>query len=217
MLFPNAPKIQPPLTPTYSLDIFEILKTTLTFFDQELIAYTRTKASKVARTVHVDGGLNSLVPRESVYDTEMMRILANWLPQNGYRVIGQHHVGKKYCDITIKDKLKGLTVAIELVVTESPKIVQEHIDKTCTYMDGLNLNLEDDVAKEGWVVHFTREDNYLNRPLWPTDDLLQKGLNMAHIWHNRDFTDVQLSAKYKNFEGKITTISKEPIILPQQK
>ncbi|KAF9179267.1 hypothetical protein BGZ49_005174, partial [Haplosporangium sp. Z 27] len=119
-------------------------------------------------------------------------------------IVGQHHLDTLYCDITIK-QMNCATIVVELVATETAKAVQAHIDKTITYM-----NLAE--AKEGWVVHFTMEDNYLEHPLWQTNEVLQDGLNVIHIWHNKEFTDVRLSARWKTPGGQTFAIENEQII-----
>ncbi|KAF9164465.1 hypothetical protein BGX20_000936, partial [Mortierella sp. AD010] len=146
--------------------------------------------------IRVDCRPGRRVPRESVYDSELLRILANWLSsQNGYDVIGQYHIGSEYCDIVIQRG--GDTVALELVVTETTQVVQAHIAKTVNYKKLLGAN-------EGWVIHFTREDNYLkDHPVWPAQEMLDNDIFIIHIWHNHDFTQVRLSAWGKDSHGNV--------------
>ena len=51
-------------------------------------------------------------------------------------------------------------------------------------------------ATEAWVIHFTREDNYLDHPRWQSDQLLWENINVVHIWHNLDFTEVKVMTKW---------------------
>ena len=42
--------------------------------------------------VHVDGALGVQVSRESVYDTELYRILLSWLTKYSYEITSQWHI-----------------------------------------------------------------------------------------------------------------------------
>ena len=68
--------------------------------------------------IHGSSGIH--VPRESVYDTELMRILYNWLKTCGWSVIGQRHTqtanGKhRYSDIVLEKD--GIRIVLELLAT----------------------------------------------------------------------------------------------------
>src|SRR6266496_6003273 len=62
-----------------SLDIINILKAGIQFFDQCVVSRAFYQSFKTARDIYVNGKKNRRVPRESVYDTEMNRILINWI------------------------------------------------------------------------------------------------------------------------------------------
>ncbi|KAG0298131.1 hypothetical protein BGZ98_000321, partial [Dissophora globulifera] len=89
------------------------------------------------------------------------------------------------------------------LVTETAKSVRGHIDKTINYKNLIPG------ASEGWVIHLTREDDYLQHPLWPTNSDLDAGISMIHIWRNKDFTDVRLSAKWKDPDGQTMTVENQ--------
>ncbi|KAG0000632.1 hypothetical protein BGZ79_005647 [Entomortierella chlamydospora] len=205
--FPDAPKIKPPTRSDHSLDILNVIKSALPLFDKDLIERAHRVSHKTATSpIRVDRIPGRRVPRESVYDSEMTRILMNWLSsQNGYQVIGQYNIGGLFCDIMIRIGELPYPVAIELVVTETSQVIQEHIDKTVNYK---NLTK----ANEGWVIHFTREDNYLKNPLWQNSEMLDKGIYMIHVWHNADFTEVRLSARWKDSCGDVINVDDERII-----
>ncbi|KAF9097946.1 hypothetical protein BGX27_000884 [Mortierella sp. AM989] len=204
--FPNAPKTRPLMRSDDSLDILGTIKSALLFFDKDLIERARRVSYKTASSpIRVGRHTGQRVPRESVYDSELLRILANWLTSlDGYQVIGQYHIGGVYCDIVIRQG--GDTVALELVVTEIPQVIQAHIDKIVNYKELVR-------AKEGWVIHFTKEDNYLkNRPVWPAQEMLDNDISIIHIWHNHDFTQVRLSAWGKDSHGNVVQACDEHII-----
>jgi hypothetical protein len=67
---------------------------------------------------------------------------------------------------------------LEVLATSDPSFVQSRIEKTAERMDLLS-------PSEGWIVHFTREDNY--RPLWEFDSP-NKGVNVVHFSHDSELT-----------------------------
>jgi hypothetical protein len=204
--YSNAPRT--PLPRHYKrgpLDILGTLKEALKFFDKDLIRLAADYSYKQSK-VHVGGHRNTSVPRESVYDTELMRILTNWLRPESFAVAGQYHRKNshgedKYSDIVIK-KPEELKVVLVLVATGDSGFVRDHVDKTAEYKELL-------LADEAWVVHFTCEDNYL--PYWQSDDLLNEGINLVHFWHDVDFTTVQMSARWKDVHGNIQQIDDQPL------
>jgi len=137
-LFPNAPKSPPPLDrfgPT--LDFLKTLVESLKCFDKELIRLAAFRSYKSSKAAKVDGSPYAQVPRESVYDTELMRVLSNWLQRHhGWTVTGQWHLknpfGKhKYTDIVLQ---KTETILLELLATGDDAFLNSHIDKTPEYM-----------------------------------------------------------------------------------
>ena len=194
-LFPNAPKSPLPLDESGQLDFLKTLVESLKCFDKELIRLAASHSYKSSKAAIVDGTPYAQVPRESVYDTELMRILSNWLQRHhGWTITGQWHLkepfGKhKYTDIVLK---KMETILLELLATGDEAFLNSYIDKTPEYMHLLK-------AQKAWVIHFTRGDDYV--PVWQSDDMLNQGVNLVHIWHNAEFTTVQMIAKWKDCTG----------------
>ncbi|KAF9896603.1 hypothetical protein BX616_007128 [Lobosporangium transversale] len=206
--YPHAPSESPPKESQGELlDILETMKIALRFFDKNLIMQAGSRSYKGSgKTVKVMGNCNVSVPRESVYDTELMRVLTNWLNKaEEYEIIGQWHLREledhKYSDIVIK-KAGEPTVVIELLATGSQTSIKDHISKTPTYRRLLS-------AEEAWVVHFTREDDYFEHPHWQTDAELDQGVNLVHFWHDRDFNTVRMSARWKDRSGNTQRIDNE--------
>jgi hypothetical protein len=159
------------------------------------------------------------VPRESVYDAEMYRVLVGWLYHHyNIDITGQWHLEHSgddgfpqhlYCDLSLSFPNTDKPVAIlELLATASNPTLLRHFDQIFRYDNQLN-------SGNMWIVHFSREDNILSAPLWPSSSLLRKGLNMIHIWHNDIFSLVYMSAKYIDVSGEIITIDNFPIINSQ--
>ena len=104
--YPNAPSTPIPKRPEgRPMDTLKVLKESLKCFDKNLIREASDRSYKKL-DVKVGGLRNIRVPRESVYDTELMRILLNWLKLEDYSVGGQCHLlskqGHRYDDIVIK-------------------------------------------------------------------------------------------------------------------
>ena len=197
--FPHSPSSVPPLEDGgKGLDVLAILIQSLKFFDKALIRLAASRSYKTSQ-VKMSSVPDGRVPRESVYDTELMRILSNWL-RNRYdwTVIGQWHLRThvekhKYSDIVIK-KTDEPTIVLELLATGDASFVRSHIQKTPEYMALLSGN-------EAWVVHFTCEHDY--RPIWQTDEELLGGINVVHFAHDLDFTNVVMSTHWKDRAGNI--------------
>ena len=197
--FPHSPSSVPPLEDGgKGLDVLAILIESLKFFDKALIRLAASRSYKTSQ-VKMSSVPDGRVPRESVYDTELMRILSNWL-RNRYdwTVIGQWHLRThvekhKYSDIVIK-KTDEPTIVLELLATGDASFVRSHIQKTPEYMALLSGN-------EAWVVHFTCEHDY--RPIWQTDEELLGGINVVHFAHDLDFTNVVMSTHWKDRAGNI--------------
>jgi hypothetical protein len=215
--YPNAPRTPVPKLKGGCLDVLGILKESLNSFDKDLIQVAAERSYKRSKVL-VDGYRNTEVPRESVYDTELMRILKNWLGRQKYAVTGQwhlknddgdvltssrRHVRDKYCDIVIS-RHGGPTLILELIATGDPKFVEDHIDKTPEYKELLS-------AEEAWLIHFTREDNYLEHPCWQSDDQVNEAINMVHFWHNAEFTTVRMSARWKDVDGNVQQIDDQSL------
>jgi hypothetical protein len=194
--FSNAPSTPPPLASDGWLNVLELLTQSLKFFDKDLIRLAAVRSYKQSKVTV--GGLRVVrVPRESVYDTELMRILTNWIgKQEAYAINGQWHLQTdqnkhKYCDIVIS-KPTTPTVVLELLATGDVSFVRAHIEKTPYYKDLLS-------ADEAWVVHFTCEDDYLDHPTWQSDEQLQReGINVVHFWHDQGFSTASMSARWKD-------------------
>jgi hypothetical protein len=209
--FPNAPSTNPPMTRDGRLCILEVLAQSLKFFDKELICLAAARSYKQSK-VNVGGFCAVPVPRESVYNTELMRILTNWLSkQEAYAINGQWHLRidqnkNKYCDIIIS-KSNTPTVVLKLLVTEDVSFIRAHLEKTPYYKDLLS-------ADEAWVVHFTCEDSYLDHPTWQSNEQLQReGINVVHFWHDQVFSTVSMSARWKDADGNIQQVNNQLLAL----
>ena len=85
--------LPPPDASGQTLDFLKTMAESLKYFDKEHIHLAAFRSSNSSKAVEVDGSLYAQIPRESVYDTELMRILSNWLQsRHGWTVTGQWHL-----------------------------------------------------------------------------------------------------------------------------
>ena len=189
-----------------ALNILDVLIESLKFIDKDLIRLAVSRSYKTS-PVNIRGSLDRHVPRESVYDTELMRILSNWLQgEHGWTVTGQWYLKNKlnqdrYPDIVIK-KLGHPTVVLELLATGDRHFIQSHIEKTPEYMALLS-------ADEAWVVHFTRQEPF--DPVWESPAGLGRGVNIVHFVHDLAFASVLMSARWQDHAGNIMQVVNQPL------
>ncbi|CAG8782380.1 5011_t:CDS:2, partial [Acaulospora morrowiae] len=74
-----CPDVEVPLQANGSVDVLEVVKSTVRTFNPKKIALGSSRSYKSSNHLLVDSKQNVKVPRESTYDAEMYRILANWL------------------------------------------------------------------------------------------------------------------------------------------
>ena len=207
--YPNEPLTSIPLQHQDGpMDVVEALKMAVKVFDKRLFCLNHSYKS--SGNVKVDGCRSKNVPRESVYDNELLRIFTNWLRSTlgGYQVTGQWHSrgvhGHKYSDIVISKDDKP-TVVLEILATASRPSILEHFQRTIDYKD----LLEADMA---WVIHFTRQDDYLDEPYWPSDAQLEKGVGLVHFWHDQKYTALRMIARSKVKDEAVKEVVWEHLI-----
>ncbi|CAG8528853.1 7476_t:CDS:2 [Racocetra fulgida] len=175
-VFLTSPKVDVPYHPsTGTLDIFEVLKQVIRVFDRETIK--SCNSFKLARVL-VSNSYDRKVPRESVYDAELYRIMSNWLGR--FTITGQwhlkyrasEHISNKYVDIVISQP-DHPTIALELLATATKKELKEHYERALLCDKKLP-------ADETWIVHFTCCEDAISEPYWPTESQLQKGLQACY-------------------------------------
>ncbi|RGB29297.1 hypothetical protein C1646_672570 [Rhizophagus diaphanus] len=203
-VFPSRPREEIPFFKnSQDLDTLIALKFAVITFDKDIISLACFRSFKTAK-VWVNGKRNQHVPRESVYDAELCRILRNWLSVANFKVTGQWHLisnGNKkhrYSDIVI-DTPFGEKIVLELLATADTNDLDEHFQRALDYARLLS-------ADETWIVHITCEDNYVERPHWPSNSQLKMNLNVVHFYHNHLFTRINLIAGWwSNRNNKMST------------
>ncbi|KAF0357827.1 P-loop containing nucleoside triphosphate hydrolase protein [Gigaspora margarita] len=199
---PNMDSVDVPPRSDNSIDILKILKLAVCTFDQATIALGSNRAYKKLNHLCVNSEPNAKVPRESVYDSEMYRVLQNWLKIiNNFRVTGQWHleqVGEDgdhhhlYCDLVIsQNDFPNPVAVLELLATASPPKLDKHFVQIFKYAQQFSL-------LEVWVVHFSHEDSIIENPYWPHKQLQERGLNVVHFWHDKEFNNVRISVKSRD-------------------
>ncbi|PKY52660.1 hypothetical protein RhiirA4_425443 [Rhizophagus irregularis] len=169
-----------------------------------LIRDETTKSYKVADDLYVNGIKNIQVPQESVYDTELCRVLVNWIVKvGGIEVDGQWYIVENrdngrnkhlYSNIVITADRQR--IVLELLATATKNDLDEHFESVLKYAELLS-------ADEIWIVHFTCEDGYAARKLhWLLDDKI----NVVHFFHDRRMLNVLMNARYADSDGTIKFI-----------
>jgi len=110
----------------------------------------------------------------------------------GYWTIAHDDRRYRYSDIVIQQP-DHKPIILGLVATGEPGFLRYHIEKTPEYMALAS-------ADEGWVIHFTCEDSLI--PTWQTDAELRGGVNVIHVSHAEDFTNLKLYIRSKNKKGE---------------
>jgi len=205
-----------PLRSDGSIDILEILKTAVRDFDQGIISLGSSHSYKSSNHLYVNSEHYIKVPRESTYDAEMYWVLMNWLRKiHGYEITGQWHLEQVcndgdyhhlYCDLTIKNPdSPHLEALLELLATASISKLNGHFEQVFKYEEQLH-------PREIWIVHFSREDYIVTNPYWPCEKLQEKELNVVHFWHDREFKNVRMSARFQDITGRHYEIIDEIIL-----
>jgi hypothetical protein len=140
------------------------------------------------------------VPRESVYDTELTRILSNWLQQQYGRTVTsqwdlQDHP-KKYKYFTIVLKKEGYpTTVLELFGNRRSKLWQvAHSEDN---------RLHDPSLGERSMGHsFHWRSGPFGNPTW-------SWRNVVHFAPDLDFTNVLMSARWKDCAGNIQQVNNQ--------
>lgn len=191
-VFPSCPRRDLPyLGHSRNLDILNVLKFAIPTFDVNVIKYACDRSFKIAK-VRVNRGMNQPVPRVCVYDSELYRVLWNWLSRFKFQITGQWHLisynGNRnkhsYSDIFIRSPY-GQAIVLELLATATESELNDHYNRVLNYARLLSAN-------ESWIVHFTCEDDYDKQPHWPSDALLKENLFVIHIYHDINFRRVDM-------------------------
>ncbi|CAG8780097.1 23248_t:CDS:2, partial [Gigaspora rosea] len=182
-----------------SVNILEVLKSAVRMFHQKTISLGSIRSYKRSNHLNVDSEQKAKVPRESVYDAELYRTLSNWLVEaHGYEITSQWHLegiqadgelNHNFCDLTISKSDTPEPVAIlELLATSSIPKLKDHFNRVFKYAELLH-------PLEVWAVHFSCKDDVAKKPYWLCRELQERGLNVVHFWHDKDFLNVRMSSK----------------------
>ncbi|CAG8531408.1 9965_t:CDS:2, partial [Funneliformis mosseae] len=142
-VFPSRPREEIPFfKDSQDLDTLIALEFTVKSFDKDIISFARFRSFKTAKVL-VNGKRNQYVPRESVYDAELCRILRNLLSVANFKVTGQWHLisdkKHRYSDIVI-DTPFGEKIVLELFATAVTIELDEHYQRALDYARLLSAN-----------------------------------------------------------------------------
>lgn len=212
-VYKSCPTVATPKNDDDSLDVLNTLRIAIQYFDRSIIYNAFNRSFKTARGVYVNGQKNKVVPRESVYDCELNRVLVNWIVKlNSYEVTGQWHLVEHrddekdkhyYSDIVINAQHKK-KVVLELLATATSKELDKHFVRVLDYARLLSAN-------DIWIVNFTCEDHATEIPYWPSDKKFEK-INIVHFFHDQTFENVRMSARSVSTSGTFDFIEDQQVI-----
>ncbi|GBB85646.1 hypothetical protein RclHR1_12130007 [Rhizophagus clarus] len=157
-----------PLHINGSVDILEVVKSTVCAFNSKTIAFRSSCFYKNLNHLLMDYKQNVKVPRKNTYDAEIYRILANWLAEvHEFKIIGQWHLKQVcdnsgyhhfYCNLMIKKANNPYPeTVIKILASRSALKIKKHFDQVFKYADQL-------CPEEVWIMHFSREDSIVSNP-----------------------------------------------------
>eukprot|EP01128_Nolandella_sp_AFSM9_P007600 TRINITY_DN421_c0_g1_i1.p1 TRINITY_DN421_c0_g1~~TRINITY_DN421_c0_g1_i1.p1 ORF type:complete len:618 (+),score=126.91 TRINITY_DN421_c0_g1_i1:76-1929(+) len=175
-----------PFTPDGALRVLPLLKTVVSHFNKLLLQSSVRESFKICQLAGLNG---EYVPQEAVYQSEMERVLASWLPSSA-SVIPQYHTGgRSRCDLVLIPSPKHRLV-LELVASSTIQDIEEHFSRALAYANVIG-------APHCWVVHFTVKEESENFVYpYPSQD---SGVQVMHIHHNLEFSTVTF--KYVDDDG----------------
>ncbi|RUS16242.1 hypothetical protein BC937DRAFT_91453 [Endogone sp. FLAS-F59071] len=206
-----CPKTAPVKRTNGTYDILQIVMTAVHYFNKDVLRNAVTRAFKAPKYGRVEGKTLQDVPRESVYDSELYRIFMNWLVRDyRMRITGQWHVvtetdpinptskvDHEYFDIVISTRInRQPMIILELMASGVKAEVQKHFAKALKYGSRFD-------NPEIWVINFTCLDNATTLPVWQNDDELNRGLNVAHFWHDLAFKQMRMCARWLEAGKKV--------------
>ncbi|PKB99271.1 hypothetical protein RhiirA5_462251 [Rhizophagus irregularis] len=209
VLYKSLPTISVPRTKDNFLKTLDILREAIRCFDKNIISNAYNRSFKTA-LVPVDSCRNVAVPRESVYDNELNRILTNWIAKEcDFQVTGQWHLidhagndqkdKHYYSDIVIVTPKQ--TVVLELLATPTKNELEEHSKRVLNYAEKLSAN-------EIWIVNFTCEDDALKKPYWPSNS----NINIVHFSHDKTFNNIRMSARSLSTSDTVDFIEDQQVM-----
>ncbi|CAG8662020.1 11408_t:CDS:2, partial [Paraglomus brasilianum] len=81
-------------------------------------------------------------------------------------------------------------VILELLATGTDKELDEHFTQSLEYSK--SFSEAGAAGVEVWVINFTRADDTLSNPHWQSNEQAADGLNVMHIWHDRNFKTIKM-------------------------
>lgn len=181
------------------LNIFEVIKTSLKYFDNDTLTLSISNAYKGTRATGMQRGVN--VPQEGIYHEQLYFILLLWLqkptrnPNQKILVWSEANVPMKNqnqksrrCDLLLEIN-KGKKYILEIMASDSNSEIKKHINDTIFYTNALN-------AQESWVIHFVATENFdKTKLIWPKS---QDNVNLMYIFHDLNWKEAILFTQTNN-------------------
>ncbi|RHZ53303.1 hypothetical protein Glove_443g47 [Diversispora epigaea] len=140
---------------------------------------------------------NSAINILELAEVHSFEITGQWHLEKVCENGGYHHF---YCDFTIKKSDDPSPVAVfELLATSSLLKLDEYFKRVFDYSNQFK-------PSEVWIIHFSQEDDVVKDPYWPCIRLQKRRLNVIHFWHNKNFTNVWMSARLLDTSSRFCEI-----------
>ncbi|RUS14156.1 hypothetical protein BC937DRAFT_94264 [Endogone sp. FLAS-F59071] len=205
LLDTHAPKTAPIKLENGAFNIWNLVATATSYFNKNILRNAVYRSFKLVGSGKVENRTHCEVPRESVYQSELARILILWIVDmyalevtTQWYVVYENAPGSvlqhKYCDIIITspNNCEQPMVLLELLASGTEGELREHFKRTLKYATKFD-------NPEVWVVNYTCLDGATVTPVWQSDAELCQGLNVMHVRHNLDFTEMRIAYRcYKN-------------------
>lgn len=110
-----------PFAPDRALRVQPLLKTMVSHFNK-LLLQSAFESCKICQLPGLQG---YYVPQEAVYQSEMGRVLASWLPSSTAIIPQYHTKGRSRCGLVLVPSPKH-RVVLDLVASSTVQDVEEH-------------------------------------------------------------------------------------------
>jgi hypothetical protein len=184
------------------LDVTEIIKISLRYFDLETLTLSINNAFKGSRAFGMSR--NIPVPQEGVYHEQLYSIFLFWLQKpvinpsqkimvwseanvpNILNEVNDNNAKSRRCDLILNVN-GGKKYVLEIMASDSSYETKKHLKDTLFYMNALN-------AQESWLIHFVATIDFdVKELIWSTVE----NVNMMYVFHDLDWKEAIILTKEK--------------------
>jgi hypothetical protein len=190
------------------LNIIEIIKISLKYFDLETLTLSISNSFKGSRAFGMKR--ETPVPQEGVYHEQLYSIFLFWLQKpminpsqkilvwseaNVPNILNEMHdknAKSRRCDLILNVNF-GKKYVLEIMASDSNYEMKKHLKDTLFYMNALQ-------AQESWVIHFVATIYFDENELIWSD---VENVNVMYVFHDLNWKDAVILTKEKMGLNKI--------------